>query len=64
MKDIVAYFRRNPQVFILFLICLILGVGTFFIVLFSVASSGSTNNNGEPSGAIGAAGALIALVSL
>jgi hypothetical protein len=52
MRDVRRYFRENPQVFILLLICLILGLGTFFIVLFGIASSGSTTTNGEPSGAV------------
>jgi hypothetical protein len=50
VRDVRRYFRENPQVFILLLICLILGLGTFFIVLFGIASSGSNTTNGEPSG--------------
>lgn len=44
--------RENPQVLILLIICLVLGIGTFLIVLFGVASSGSTHTNGYPSDAI------------
>lgn len=52
MRDVIKYFRANPQVFALVVICLVLGLGTFFAVVFGLISAGSTNNNGEPSGVI------------
>jgi hypothetical protein len=52
MREVRRYFRENPQVFILVLICLILGLGTFLIVLFGIASSGPGHVTGEPEGSI------------
>jgi hypothetical protein len=53
------YFRANPQVFVLFIICIVLGLGTFIAVLIALVQSGATTPSGEPSGAIAAAGALL-----
>jgi ABC-type dipeptide/oligopeptide/nickel transport system permease subunit len=52
MKEFADFMRANPQVLILLLICLVLGLGTFIIVLLGVASSGSTKTTGYPSDAI------------
>lgn len=52
MQDIVRFFRANPQVLILLLICLVLGLGTFLAVIFGLVSSGPGHVTGEPSGAI------------
>jgi len=52
MRGLIKFFRANPQVFALFVICLVLGLGTFLAVVFGLISAGSTNNNGEPSGVI------------
>jgi hypothetical protein len=52
MQEIVRFFRANPQVLILLLICLILGLGTFLAVVFGLASSGHGHVTGEPSGVI------------
>jgi hypothetical protein len=53
MRDVVKFFRANPQVFVLLLICLVLGIGTFLAVVFGLITVGPTaNNTGEPSGAI------------
>ncbi len=46
------FFRANPQVLVLLIVCLVLGLGTFIVVLFAIASSGSGTNSGEPSGAV------------
>jgi hypothetical protein len=40
-------------------ICLVLGLGTFAAVLFGLISAGSTNNNGEPNGAIAPVSTLL-----
>ncbi|MGZ6614106.1 MAG: hypothetical protein ACXVFQ_06735 [Solirubrobacteraceae bacterium] len=48
----VKFFRANPQVFVLLLICLVLGLGTFLAVLFGLVTASPGNNSGEPSGAI------------
>jgi hypothetical protein len=53
------YFRANPQVFVLFVICVVLGLGTFIAVLIAIAQTGATTPSGEPSGAIALAGALL-----
>jgi hypothetical protein len=52
VREINHFMRENPQVLILLIICLVLGIGTFLIVLFGVANSGSTQTNGYPSDAI------------
>ena len=55
----VNYFRANPQVFILFLVCVVLGLGTFIAVLVALVQSGTTTPTGEPSGVIVLAGSLL-----
>ena len=53
MRDVVKFFRANPQVFVLLLICLVLGLGTFLAVLFGLITAGpSAKTTGEPSGTI------------
>jgi hypothetical protein len=52
MRALAAFLKANPQVLILLIICVVLGLGTFVAVLFGVASSGSTTGPGYPSGAI------------
>jgi hypothetical protein len=53
MHDVRRFLRENPQVLVLLLICLVLGFGTFFIVLFGIVSSGPhAHITGEPSGSI------------
>lgn len=52
MRDVVKFFRANPQVFVLLLICLVLGLGTFLAVLFGLITAGQSTTSGEPSGAV------------
>jgi hypothetical protein len=53
MRDVVKFFRANPQVFVLLLVCVVLGLGTFLAVIFGLIAAGpNANNSGEPSGAI------------
>lgn len=52
MHNLVKYFRANPQVFLLLVICLVLGIGTFVVVIIALISSGSTTTTGEPTGVI------------
>jgi hypothetical protein len=59
VREIAAFLRENPQVLILLIICVVLGIGTFVVVLLGVASSGSSTTNGMPSDAIFAVNALI-----
>ena len=54
MHEMVKFFRANPQVLALLLICLILGLGTALVVIFGIVSSGSTTTTGEPEGVIAA----------
>lgn len=56
---VVAYFRANPQVFALLVICLVLGLGTFIAVLVALVTAGSDQTTGEPSGAILGAHAML-----
>jgi hypothetical protein len=58
VKGLVAYFKANPQVFMLLLICVVLGLGTFIAVVVALALSGNATPTGEPSGAILALHAL------
>jgi hypothetical protein len=60
MRAAAKYFRANPQVFVLFMICVVLGLGTFIAVLIGLAQTGPTTPNGEPSGAIALGAALLA----
>jgi hypothetical protein len=52
MHDVVKFFRANPQALALLLVCLILGLGTFLVIMFGLISANSTTTTGEPSGAI------------
>ncbi len=53
MHDLRRFFRENPQVLVLLLICLILGLGTFFAVIFGLVAAGKNAQvSGEPSGAL------------
>ncbi len=52
MRDLITFFKANPQVFVLLVICLVLGVGTFLAVVFGLVTAHSDTTNGEPSGAI------------
>jgi hypothetical protein len=56
---VAAYFRANPQVLVLLVVCLVLGLGTFFVVLFGLVTAGSDQTTGEPSGAILGAHAVL-----
>jgi hypothetical protein len=52
VADLRRFFRSNPQVFVLLIICLVLGIGTFLAVVFGLISAGNATPNGEPSGVI------------
>ncbi len=53
VREMVAFFRENPQVFVLLVICLVLGLGTLLAVVFGLITAGSSQTTGEPSGVIG-----------
>jgi hypothetical protein len=59
VRAIVKYFRANPQVFVLFIICVVLGLGTFIAVLIALVQTGATTPAGEPSGVMALAGSLL-----
>jgi hypothetical protein len=52
VREIAQFLRQNPQVLILLIICLVLGLGTFIVVALGIASSGSGTTNGMPSDVI------------
>ena len=56
----IAFLRANPQVLILLIVCLVLGIGTFVAVLVSLVTAGSDQPTGEPSGAIFGAHVVLA----
>ncbi len=56
MRDLGRYLRANPQLLVLLLVCVILGLGTFLAVLISLATQGGGQVSGEPSGALALAG--------
>jgi hypothetical protein len=60
----INYFRANPQVFVLLVICVVLGLGTFIAVLVALALSGSGQTTGYPSGAIVSLRAALGLLHL
>jgi hypothetical protein len=52
MQQLVRFFRENPQVLVLAIVCLVLGIGTFLIVVFGLVSAGTTQVSGAPSGLV------------
>ncbi len=52
MQGAIKYFRANPQAFVLLVICIVLGLGTFIAVLIALATAPSQQTTGEPSGLI------------
>ncbi len=53
VRDIVAFFRQYPQVLVLLIICLVLGIGTFLVVILGLLAAHNSTTTGEPSGVIG-----------
>ncbi len=58
------FFRENPQVLLLVVISLVLGIGTFIAVIIALVTAGSDQTTGEPSGVILAAHAARAALAL
>jgi hypothetical protein len=52
MQDVWKFLRSNPQVLVLLIICLVLGLGTFLAVIFGLLSAKSGTTTGEPGGVI------------
>jgi hypothetical protein len=59
MQDIIRFLRANPQVVVLLVICVVLGLGTFLVVLFGLVTAPTDKTTGEPSGAVLAAHAAL-----
>jgi hypothetical protein len=49
LRDVLHYLRVNPQVAVLLFICVVLGIGTFIVVLISLGTSGG-QPTGDPDG--------------
>jgi hypothetical protein len=58
MRPVVSYLRQNPQVLLLVVITLVLGIGTFLAVVIALAGAGGGTPSGEPSDALPALHAL------
>ncbi|MGI8715061.1 MAG: hypothetical protein ACR2NR_18135 [Solirubrobacteraceae bacterium] len=52
VQGLIRYLRSNPQSFVLLVICVVLGLGTFVAVLIAIAGSSNGMPSGEPSGFI------------
>lgn len=52
MQEVIKFLRANPQVFLLVVISLVLGIGTFLAVIFGLITAPTDQTTGEPSGAI------------
>ncbi len=53
MHGVRQFMRANPQVLVLLVICLVLGIGTFLAVMLGLVSAGSGGPSGEPAGSLG-----------
>jgi hypothetical protein len=56
VRDLGRFLRANPQVLVLLIICLVLGLGTFLAVVFGLIGAGNGQVSGEPSGVLALAG--------
>ncbi len=52
MRQLRTFFRENPQVLVLLILCLVLGIGTFLVVVLGLITSGGGSNPGEPVGTV------------
>jgi hypothetical protein len=52
MHNLIQYLRANPQVLVLLIVCVVLGLGAFIVVVIALITNGSTRTTGEPSGVI------------
>jgi hypothetical protein len=59
VQPLIRFFRANPQAFVLLIICVVLGLGTFIAVLVAIAGSSSGTPTGEPSGLIAPLATLV-----
>jgi hypothetical protein len=52
MQGVTKFLRANPQVAVLLVICIVLGLGTFVVVLIGLVTAPTDKTTGEPSGTI------------
>lgn len=52
MRDVANFLRENPQALVLLVVCLVLGIGTFLVVIISLITASPGTQTGEPSGTI------------
>ena len=52
MRQLRQFFRENPEVLVLLIVCVVLGLGTFLAVVFGLISAGTARDTGQPSGVI------------
>jgi hypothetical protein len=52
MQPVIKFLRANPQVLVLLIICIVLGLGTFIAVVVGLVTAPTDQTTGEPSGAI------------
>ena len=52
MQSVIKFLRANPQVFLLLVICIVLGLGTFIAVVIALVTAPTDQTTGEPSGSI------------
>ena len=52
MQAVIKFLRANPQAFVLLIICVVLGIGTFIAVIIALLTAPSDQTTGEPGGAI------------
>ena len=52
MQAVIKFLRANPQVGVLLVICIVLGLGTFIAVIVALVTASTDQTTGEPSGAI------------
>ena len=62
MQAVIKFLRANPQAFVLLIICVVLGIGTFIAVIVALLTASSGQTTGEPSGAITVMQAVLGLV--
>jgi hypothetical protein len=52
MQGVIRFLRANPQVAVLLVVCIVLGLGTFLAVVIGLVTAPTDQTTGEPSGAI------------
>ncbi len=57
--DVRRFFKANPQAFVLLIVCLVLGLGTFIAVVIALAGAHGGQVSGEPSGVLALARGLL-----